>query len=125
MTLTQLNKQLKAGDTRLYAKMPKVWADMELHEGLRVEGLKWAIYDDEGEVVRPKTYREYLLFLAEDDDFVLAKLLEHKHPKACFDKTLEKPERDLIVDMLGIENLMNHNEALAERDRMIPPEEII
>ena len=124
MTLTQLNKQIKSGDTRLYAKMPIQWADMELDKGLQVDGLKWAVYDDEGEVLRAKTYREYLLFLAEDDKYVLAKLLEHEHPKACFDKKLKKPERDLIIDMIGIENIMSHEEALKERDKMQPSEEM-
>jgi len=119
MTQTELNAQLAAGDTRLYAKMPIQWADMEVDESMP----DWSIVDEEGEFVRAKTYREYLLFLAENDDFVLAKLLE-QDPNTCFTKTLEKPERDKIIAMIGLPNIMSHNEALAERDRMNPQEEM-
>jgi len=117
MTQIELDKLLASGDTRLYAKMPKVWADMKIHETLRKEGLAWAIRDEEGKVVRPKLYREYLLILAENKDYVLAKLLE-QDANTCFTKTLKKPERDIIVKMLKIENIMSHDEALKERGCM-------
>ena len=124
MTQDQLKNLLKTGDTRLYGKMSREYADQPVHESFRKDGLAWFIADDEGKVIRPKTWREYLLIIAENETHVLARLCEVDDTDKCFHKTLEESERSAAIAIVAMRNIYSHEGALREREKMCPPVEM-
>lgn len=119
MNQTDLLKLEKAGDFRLYGKMPKVAADMDVAEGFANAD----ILDDEGNVQRRKTWREYIYIMAENETHVLGKLVE-QNADTSFTKTLEEPERSIAISIVGMRNIYSHAGALAQRELMCPSEEV-
>lgn len=117
MNTQELRAELQEGrfkpSFRLYGVKPAEWADMPVHErfpdGDVIDG---------GEVVRRKTYREYLIILANDSENVLARLCK-KEADSNIHCELEPAEMAATVALVGLENIYCHDEALQIRDEMV------
>jgi len=122
MTTAELQAELAAGryrdGMRLFAKLPKAWGDMEVSEKFDPPS---RLMPDE---VTVKTYRDYLIVLAEDETDILAQLWRKENDSNCHCPAVLENEIRIICEMIPISAIMCHADALAERDAMVGVEEV-
>lgn len=107
-----MNLNIWADGSIIYGLRPSAWGDMPVPE--------WCInrLNPDGSV---KTFREYLIVLADDGTNIICRL-------ACMDENgnitpenaLPHDKMELCAGLIGIDNIHNHNDAIAIRNSMMP-----
>ncbi len=119
MTTEEIRAKLKAGEfwdgAVIFGLKPVEWGDKEVHEMFPPDGR----IKEDGTV---KTYREYLLILAENDEKILARLVM-QDKDTNIRTVLKAPELAGIAQLVGVDNIYSLQSALELRSDMTPLEE--
>ena len=123
-TTEEIRNRLRNGDywdgAIIFGLKDKEWGDKQVHKMFLPD--KVSESDEDSIPILPKTYREYLLILAEDDNKILARLVM-QDKDTNIRTVLKAPELEAIVKLIGVDNVYNLEDALRIRDEMMPIQE--